>query len=48
MILIDIRLPDINVLTLTKMLKKANPKLIVKAQTAYVSSKDIQDATTIL
>lgn len=43
LVLMDIRLPDVNGLTLTKILKKSNPKLIVIAQTAYASSKDIQD-----
>jgi PAS domain S-box-containing protein len=43
LILMDIRLPDMNGLDLTRIIKKNNPKVIVIAQTAYVSSSDMQD-----
>lgn len=43
LILMDIRLPDTNGLILTKLIKKNNPKIGVIAQTAYASSKDIED-----
>ena len=43
MVLMDIRLPDINGLDLTRMMKKENPKLVVIAQTAYASPTDKVD-----
>ena len=39
----DIGLPDLSGLELTKIIKRSNPGIIVVAQTAYVSFSDIQD-----
>ena len=41
-VLMDVQLPDINGLQLTRIMKKENPKLIVIAQTAYASSIDTE------
>jgi PAS domain S-box len=43
LILMDIRLPDINGLVLTKLIRKNNPAISIIAQTAYASSKDIEE-----
>jgi signal transduction histidine kinase/CheY-like chemotaxis protein len=40
LILMDIRLPDINGLELTKIIKRENPSITVIAQTAYAASLD--------
>jgi CheY-like chemotaxis protein len=43
MILMDIRLPDNNGLTVTRSLKQTKPKMIIIAQTAYASANDIKE-----
>jgi len=43
LILMDIRLPGINGLNLTKIIKKERPATIVIAQTAYASKEDIDE-----
>jgi CheY-like chemotaxis protein len=43
LILMDIRLPDMNGLNITRLLKKKNPYLIIIAQTAYASNTDINE-----
>jgi len=43
MVLMDIRLPDNNGLTITQSLKQTKPKMIIIAQTAYASANDIQE-----
>lgn len=43
MILMDVRLPDSNGLTITRSLKQTKPKMIIIAQTAYASANDINE-----
>jgi len=43
MVLMDIRLPDNNGLTITRSLKQTKPKMIIIAQTAYASANDIKE-----
>jgi PAS domain S-box-containing protein len=43
LILMDIRLPDINGLELTRRIKKSNPNIVIIAQTAYATPDDIID-----
>jgi len=43
MILMDVRLPDNNGLTITRSLKQTKPKMIIIAQTAYASPNDIKE-----
>jgi CheY-like chemotaxis protein len=43
-VLMDIKLPDINGLELTKIIKSINSKIIVIAQTAYALSGDRETA----
>jgi CheY-like chemotaxis protein len=43
LVLMDIRLPDINGLNLTRIIRKNNPNQVVIAQTAYASSSDMQE-----
>jgi CheY-like chemotaxis protein/two-component sensor histidine kinase len=43
LILMDIRLPDINGLIVTRKIKKKNPDVVIIAQTAYATPKDIKD-----
>ena len=43
MVLMDVRLPDSNGLTITRSLKQTKPKMIIIAQTAYASVNDIKE-----
>lgn len=43
MVLMDIRLPDNNGLTITRSLKQSKPKMIIIAQTAYALANDIKE-----
>jgi len=43
LILMDIQLPDINGLVVTGKIKKKNPDVVVIAQTAYATPKDVKD-----
>ncbi|HEY3371344.1 MAG TPA: ATP-binding protein, partial [Prolixibacteraceae bacterium] len=43
LVLMDIRLPDINGLNITHLLKEKNPQLIIIAQTAYAAASDRND-----
>ncbi len=41
LILMDIRLPDINGITVTRTIKQEKPSIIVIAQTAYAAASDM-------
>lgn len=43
LILMDIRLPDVNGLTLTRTIKSEKPHIPIIAQTAYASPNDIEE-----
>ena len=42
LVLMDIRLPDVNGLVLTKEMKKTNPNIYIIAQTAYAANDDLK------
>lgn len=44
MIFMDIKLPDINGLEVTKIIRNRNSDIVIVAQTAYAFEEDIQNA----